>query len=76
MLTRADDVSDGADPLPARPEFHSPSQVHDGAGGLHLASQLDAFFNRYADPNYDVWKGGGSKTKRHEPYASIPPLAV
>ena len=30
-----------------------------------LAKQLDAFFNRYADPQYDIWKGGGSKAKRH-----------
>lgn len=34
------------------------------------------FFNRYADPNYDFWKGGGSKAKRRVPHASIPPLAV
>ncbi|MHC4603924.1 MAG: sulfatase family protein [Planctomycetota bacterium] len=27
-----------------------------------LAKQLDAFFNRYADPKYDLWQGGGSKT--------------
>ena len=27
-----------------------------------LARQLDAFFNRYADPKYDLWQGGGSKT--------------
>lgn len=32
-----------------------------------LAKQLDEFFNRYADPKYDIWKGGGSKTKRHAP---------
>jgi arylsulfatase A-like enzyme len=32
-----------------------------------LAKQLEAFFNRYADPKYDIWKGGGSKTKRHVP---------
>ena len=32
-----------------------------------LAKQLDAFFNRYADPKYDIWKGGGSKAKRHVP---------
>ncbi len=29
-----------------------------------LAERLDAFFARYADPQYDVWKGGGSKAKR------------
>lgn len=30
-----------------------------------MAERLDAFFNRYADPKYDIWKGGGSKAKRH-----------
>jgi len=30
-----------------------------------LARQLDAFFSRYADPKYDIWKGGNSKAKRH-----------
>src|SRR5207244_3909116 len=29
-----------------------------------LAQRLDAFFARYADPQYDVWKGGRSKAKR------------
>ncbi len=32
-----------------------------------LAKQLDAFFTRYADPKYDLWKGGRSKAKRHTP---------
>lgn len=32
-----------------------------------LARQLDAFFARYADPQYDVWKGGRSKAKRLAP---------
>jgi arylsulfatase A-like enzyme len=27
-----------------------------------LAERLDAFFHRYADPKYDLWRGGGSKT--------------
>lgn len=30
-----------------------------------LASRLDDFFTRYADPKYDIWKGGRSKAKRH-----------
>jgi arylsulfatase A-like enzyme len=30
-----------------------------------LARRLDEFFNRYADPQYDIWKGGRSKAKRH-----------
>ena len=25
------------------------------------------FFTRYADPQYDIWKGGGSKASRHAP---------
>ncbi|WP_395744088.1 sulfatase [Prosthecobacter sp.] len=32
-----------------------------------LAKQLDTFFTQYADPKYDIWKGGGSKAKRHTP---------
>ncbi|UCG49494.1 MAG: sulfatase-like hydrolase/transferase, partial [Phycisphaerales bacterium] len=27
-----------------------------------LDERLDAFFTRYADPKYDLWRGGGSKT--------------
>ncbi len=30
-----------------------------------LARRLDDFFVRYADPQYDIWKGGRSKAKRH-----------
>jgi len=30
-----------------------------------LARRLDEFFSRYADPQYDIWKGGRSKAKRH-----------
>jgi hypothetical protein len=26
---------------------------------------LDAFFAAHADPQYDIWKGGRSKAKRH-----------
>jgi len=29
-----------------------------------LAGQLDAFFARHADPQYDLWKGGRSKARR------------
>ena len=29
-----------------------------------LAAQLDAFFQRHADPQYDVWHGGRSKAGR------------
>ena len=30
-----------------------------------LAQRLDAFFAQYADPQYDIWKDGRSKAKRH-----------
>ena len=30
-----------------------------------LARRLDAFFAEHADPQYDIWKGGRSKAKRH-----------
>jgi len=29
-----------------------------------LQARLEAFFRRYADPQYDLWKGGRSKAKR------------
>jgi len=32
-----------------------------------LAARLDAFFNEFRDPKHDIWKGGGSKAKRHTP---------
>lgn len=32
-----------------------------------LARRLDAFFAEYADPQYDIWKGGRSKAKRQTP---------
>ncbi|HEY2415139.1 MAG TPA: sulfatase-like hydrolase/transferase [Pirellulaceae bacterium] len=30
-----------------------------------MAKRLDAFFAKYADPQYDIWHGGRSKAKRH-----------
>jgi len=30
-----------------------------------LSRRLDAFFATYADPQYDIWKGGRSKARRH-----------
>jgi arylsulfatase A-like enzyme len=30
-----------------------------------LARRLDEFFTQYADPQYDIWRGGRSKAKRH-----------
>lgn len=32
-----------------------------------MAGRLDEFFGRFADPKYDIWKGGASKAKRHTP---------
>ena len=32
-----------------------------------LSRQLDTFFAKYADPKYDIWKGGGSKARRLVP---------
>lgn len=29
-----------------------------------LDQKLEAFFTKYADPQYDLWKGGRSKAKR------------
>jgi choline-sulfatase len=29
-----------------------------------LGRRMEAFFDRYADPKYDVWHGGGSKAPR------------
>jgi len=29
-----------------------------------MAAKLDAFFEEYADPQYDIWKGGRSKARR------------
>jgi hypothetical protein len=28
-----------------------------------LKGRIEAFFSTYADPQYDVWKGGRSKAK-------------
>jgi arylsulfatase A-like enzyme len=32
-----------------------------------LARRLDGFFAQYANPEFDIWKGGRSKAKRHTP---------
>lgn len=37
-----------------------------------LAQKLDAFFDEYADPKYNIWKGGGSKAKRHTQSETTP----
>ena len=30
-----------------------------------LAAKLDDWFESYANPEYDIWKGGRSKARRH-----------
>jgi arylsulfatase A-like enzyme len=40
-----------------------------------LAAQLDAFFRRHADPQYDVWHGGRSKAGRLAPGPAAAPGA-
>lgn len=50
-----------ADP---RERFNLVGQPGTDEKRAELAQQLDEFFSRYADPQYDVWKGGGSKAKR------------
>lgn len=32
-----------------------------------LGGMIRTFFDQYADPKYDIWKGGGSKARRHHP---------
>ena len=51
-----------SDPQERFNQFGQPGTDEIKAG---LAKQLDAFFTTYADPKYDIWKGGGSKAKRH-----------
>jgi len=38
-----------------------------GLKRAELSLRLDRFFAQYADPEYDIWKGGRSKAKRHVP---------
>lgn len=53
-----------ADPME---RFNLYGQPNTQATIANLASKLEAFFARYADPQYDLWKGGKSKAKRHVP---------
>ena len=48
-----------------RERFNLFGQPGTEAKRTELAQQLDAFFTRYADPQYDIWKGGRSKAKLH-----------
>lgn len=45
--------------------FNQYGQPGTGDIKASLARQLDSFFTTFADPRYDIWKGGGSKAKRH-----------
>jgi arylsulfatase A-like enzyme len=48
-----------------RERFNLYGQPGMEAKRAELAGRLDAFFARYADPQYDIWKGGRSKAKLH-----------
>jgi arylsulfatase A-like enzyme len=48
-----------------RERFNLYGQPGTEARRAELAKRLDDFFARYADPQYDIWKGGRSKAKRH-----------
>ncbi len=47
--------------------FNQFGQPGTDAVRAELAGRIDTFFARYADPQYDLWKGGRSKAKRHTP---------
>jgi arylsulfatase A-like enzyme len=49
----------------ARERFNLFGQPGTEATRAQLARQLDGFFATYADPKYDIWKGGGSKATLH-----------
>jgi arylsulfatase A-like enzyme len=48
-----------ADPGETKNLFGDPAHAEPRAD---LTARLDRFFARYAQPQYDLWKGGGSKT--------------
>ena len=33
-----------------------------------LATRLDAYFDRYADPRFDLWRGGSAKSNASRPW--------
>jgi arylsulfatase A-like enzyme len=51
----------------ARERFNLYGQPGMGEIRQSLAARLEAFFREYADPQYDIWKGGRSKAKRLAP---------
>jgi arylsulfatase A-like enzyme len=48
-----------------RERFNLFGQPGTEAKRTELADRLTGFFARYADPQYDIWRGGRSKAKRH-----------
>ena len=44
--------------------FNLFGQPHLAAVQKQMAERLHEFFNSYADPQYDIWKGGRSKARR------------
>jgi hypothetical protein len=38
-----------------------------------LSTRLDAFFNQYADPKWDIWHGGKSKAGKYKAEGDAPP---
>jgi arylsulfatase A-like enzyme len=48
-----------------RERFNLIGQPGTDAKRHELAQRLDAFFSRYADPQYNIWTGGRSKARRH-----------
>lgn len=47
-----------------RERFNLFGQSQHAAQQKQMAAKLDAFFEQYADPQYDIWKGGRSKARR------------
>lgn len=45
--------------------FNLYGQASQAAKQVEMAKRLDEFFVQYADPQYDIWKGGRSKAKLH-----------
>ena len=50
---------------------NDPGELQNRAGELECAkvvrqrrARIEAFFNRYVDPQYDLWHGGRSKAGR------------
>lgn len=45
--------------------FNLYGQASQAAKQEEMAKRLDGFFAKYADPQYDIWKGGWSKARLH-----------